>query len=98
MFWCKLVFSVSRNGVKLEHECQSFLIPTDDYNEALNHLKIIANSVETEFVNINGDLMSWKFLGIHHFLELSLESNPLHLCTDTIHLNHYQLETLNLLR
>jgi hypothetical protein len=94
MFWCKLVFSINKNGVELEHECQSFLIPSDDQNDALKQLKMIANGVETNFVNENGDLMSWKFIGIHRFLQLSLDSNPLHLCTDYIQLNHYQIETL----
>lgn len=78
----------------MEQECQAFLIPSDNYNDATIQLKGIIDRVETDFVNDNGDLMSWKFIGIHQLLQLSLDSNPIHLCTETIHLNQYQLETL----
>lgn len=94
MFWCKLVFRISKNSVELEHECQSFLIQSESLSQARLEIKKIIASNEIEFENINGDLMEWKFIGICHLTKLLNKSKNIHLSTESIHLNSYKLDQL----
>jgi len=84
----QLYFEIqSQEQNKSQFDCQLRMIQAENEEEAFFLAKEIGLKETTQFVNENGKLVKWNFVGITHIQELDFSENGTQIFSDTIEID-----------
>jgi hypothetical protein len=81
----QLYFEIQSQEMKIsQFDCQLRMIQADNEEEAFFIAKGIGLTESSQFINSNGKLVKWEFVGITSIHEFKMNENGAHLFSNTI--------------